>query len=39
MADKLIYIPNDVAKNYQFCRLKLVVETYEHLMKQPNKNH
>ena len=23
-------IPNDVTQNYPFCRLKLVVETFEH---------
>ena len=30
MADKLIYIPNDAIQNYPFCKLKLVVETFEH---------
>ena len=30
MADKLIYIPNDETQNYLFCRLKLVVNTFEH---------
>ena len=30
MASKLIYIPNDDAQNYPFCRLQLVVETFEH---------
>ena len=31
MADKSIYIANDDAQNYLFCRLKLVVETFGHL--------
>ena len=31
MADKFMYIPNDNAQNYPFCRLKLVVEKFEHL--------
>ena len=30
MADKLMYITNDDTQNYHFCRLKLVVETFEH---------
>ena len=30
MTDKLMYIPNDDTQNYPFCRLKLVVETFEH---------
>ena len=30
MADKLMYIRNDDSQNYRFCRLKLVVETFEH---------
>ena len=29
MADKLFYIPND-KQNYPFCRLQLLVETFEH---------
>ena len=29
MADKLMYIPNDDTEYYPFCRLKLVVETFE----------
>ena len=37
MADKLMYIPNDGTQNYFFCRLKLVVETYE-LNKPTNQN-
>ena len=28
MAYKLMYIPIDDTQNYQFCRLKLVVETF-----------
>ena len=30
MAYKLMYIPNDDTQNYPFCRLKLVVEMFEH---------
>ena len=30
MDDKLLYIPNDETQNYTFCRLKLVVEMFEH---------
>ena len=30
MADTLMYIPKDDTQNYPFCRLKLMVETYEH---------
>ena len=30
MADKLVYIPNDDTQNFPFCRLKLVVEMFEH---------
>ncbi len=30
MADKMMYIPNDDKQNYSFCRLQLVVETFEH---------
>ena len=30
MANKLIYIPNDDTQNYPLCRLKIVVETFEH---------
>ena len=33
MADKLIYIFNNDTQNYPFYRLKLVVETFEHLTK------
>ncbi len=29
MADKLMYIPNDGTKNCPFCRLKLLVKTFE----------
>ena len=35
MADKLTYIPNDATQNYPFCRLELVVETFE---KPTNQN-
>ena len=30
LADKLMYIPNDITQNYPFCRLKLPVKTFEH---------
>ena len=30
MADKLMYNPNDDTKNYPFCKLKTVVETFEY---------
>ena len=30
IADKLIYNPNNDTQNYSFCKLKLVVETFEH---------
>ena len=30
MADKFMYIPNHGKQNYPFCRLKLVVEMFEH---------
>ena len=33
MADKLMYIPNDVTQKYPFCRLQLVVETLGHSNK------
>ena len=36
MADKLRYIPNDDTENYPFCRLQLVVETFEHSTKIKN---
>ena len=36
MVDKLIYIPNDDPKNYPFCRLQLVVETFGHSTKLTN---
>ena len=31
MADILMYKPNRDTQNYPFCRLKLVVEMFEHL--------
>ena len=37
MADKLMYIPNHDTQNYTFCRLKLVVGTFE-LIKSTNQN-
>ena len=30
IADKFMYIPNDDTQNYPFCRLQIVVETFEH---------
>ena len=30
MANILINIPNDDTQNYPFCRLQLVVKTFEH---------
>ena len=36
MADKLMYIPNDDTNNYPFCRLKLVVETFEYTTESTN---
>ena len=30
IADKWMYIPNDDTQKYSLCRLKLVVETFEH---------
>ena len=37
MAEKFMYIPNDDTQNYPFSGLKLMVETFEHLMNQPVK--
>ena len=34
MHDKLMYIPNDDAQNYAFCRLQLLVEKFEHSTNQ-----
>ena len=34
MPNKLMYNPNDDTQNYPFCRLKLVVKTYEHSTNQ-----
>ena len=36
MADKLMYIPNDDTRNYLFCRLQLVIETFAHSTKWLN---
>ena len=33
MVDNLMYIPNDYTQNSLFCRLQLVVETFEHSTK------
>ena len=35
MADELMYIHNDDTQNYPFCRLQLVVETFENFNKSP----
>ena len=35
MADQLMYIPNDDTQNFSFCRLKLVVETFETHHNEP----
>ena len=35
MADKLIYIPNDDAQNYFFCRLQLVVKRLDTQLYEP----
>ena len=35
MDDKLMHIPNDDTQNYPFCRLKLVVQTNNNLVKVP----
>ena len=41
MGDKCLYIPNDNTQDYPICRLKLVLETFEHsnLMNQPIEIH
>ena len=38
MADKLMYIPNDDTRNFPFCRLKLVVETFGHSTLSTNQS-
>ena len=38
MANKLIYIPNNVKQNRPFCRLKLVCEKFEHSTKLTNQS-
>ena len=38
MADLLMYIPNDVAQNYPFWRLQLVVVTFGHSTKGTNQS-
>ena len=32
-ADKFMYIPNDYTQNYNFCKLQLVIEAFEHSTK------
>ena len=39
MANKLMYIPNDDTQNNHFCRLQLMVETFEHLTKWTNQSN
>ena len=34
MADKLMYIPNNDTRNYPFCGLQLMVETFRHSTNQ-----
>ncbi len=34
MADNMMYVPNDDTTNSLLCRLKLVVETFEHFINQ-----
>ena len=34
MADKLMYISNDDTQNYPFCKLRLVIDTFRHLLNQ-----
>ena len=40
MADKSLYIPNDVKQNYPFCRLKFVIKkTYGSEINNSAKNY
>ena len=34
-----MYIPNDDIQNYSFCRLQLLVETFENQRNEPNKEN
>ena len=38
MADKLMYIPNVDTQNYPYCRLQLIVETFEYSTKWTNQS-
>ncbi len=38
MAGNLMFIPNDDTQNYPFCRLQLVVKTFEHSSAWNNQN-
>ena len=38
MVNKLMYIPNNDTQNYHFCRLRLVVETFQHSTKRTNQS-
>ena len=38
MANRLMYIPNADTQNYPYCRLKLVVKTFEHPTKRTNQS-
>ncbi len=35
MTDKFVYIPNDYIQNDPFCRLQLIVETFDTQLNEP----
>ena len=39
MTDKFNYIPNDDAQHYPFCRLQLMLETFEHSILLTNQSN
>ena len=39
MADKLMHISNDDTQNYPFCRLHLVVESFDTQPNKPTNQH
>ena len=39
MADTLIYIPNDDTQNNLFCRLQLLVETFDTQLNEPTNQY
>ena len=39
MADRLMNIPNDDTQYYHFCKLKLVVKTFEHSTSWTNNQY